>query len=563
MCTSIAEGGGRCAFHTRPDYRNAPFGTPEWDSAAAAYASTPTGRMELASSLAAAEAAEDIPSVVAIEHALREGDRMRDKAALFRDELATRTTEPPVAARPAEPFNGPDDSDNSESDDRDDYDDYDNRDDDSDESGPSFRLGGYRYAEDESAWDARRPRSARMTGHTWPTTSPLFANCSAAMSHDQFVEQVCTNATITRAEFDVAAAEYLRSHQVALMSNDGLPQGTLGRLTGSAPSWAETEALRFEIANAVAPEFTPAQMAEIVAIAQRNQADRLAATPTATPTESVTPAAPNLAASLNPEATPESLTALATDPDNNTRINVAAHPNTPAETLARLVTSDSKIEVRAAAARNENLPVPALVGLVNNRSIKVRAGAARNPAMPVDHLNNLAVDDADMVRGSVARNPSTDPDVYRVLAGDNSETVRKSAARRANIPAEIATTLAADDSQQVRSTLARNRTTTDPALLRTLAKDDAQSVRAAAAKNRAMTPALLRGRLSRDPAPGVRAAVARNENTSIAVLTRLSSDNDPWVRRNIAWNAATPTALIYVLANDEDPDVRHAVQTRH
>ena len=94
MCRSFAEGGARCATHTRPAYQTATFGTPEWDQAAAAYASTPTGRVELAGSLAAAEAAEDIASVVAYEHAIREGQRLREKAELFRAELEQRTAEP-------------------------------------------------------------------------------------------------------------------------------------------------------------------------------------------------------------------------------------------------------------------------------------------------------------------------------------------------------------------------------------------------------------------------------------------------------------------------------------
>lgn len=43
MCRSTAEGGQRCAAHTRPGYLAATFGTSEWDEAAADYASTPEG----------------------------------------------------------------------------------------------------------------------------------------------------------------------------------------------------------------------------------------------------------------------------------------------------------------------------------------------------------------------------------------------------------------------------------------------------------------------------------------------------------------------------------------
>jgi hypothetical protein len=49
MCKSRAEGGQRCAAHTRPAYESAVFGTNEWDDAAAQFASTPTGNRELLS----------------------------------------------------------------------------------------------------------------------------------------------------------------------------------------------------------------------------------------------------------------------------------------------------------------------------------------------------------------------------------------------------------------------------------------------------------------------------------------------------------------------------------
>lgn len=57
MCKPVAEGGQRCAAHTRPAYEAATPGTPEWDDAAAAYASTPTGSRELQEDLVRADEA--------------------------------------------------------------------------------------------------------------------------------------------------------------------------------------------------------------------------------------------------------------------------------------------------------------------------------------------------------------------------------------------------------------------------------------------------------------------------------------------------------------------------
>ena len=81
MCKSAAEGGQRCASHTRPAYHQATPGTHEWDAAAAAYGSTRNGRVELRAYKAAAEARGDTLTATAYNHALNEGLRQREKTA--------------------------------------------------------------------------------------------------------------------------------------------------------------------------------------------------------------------------------------------------------------------------------------------------------------------------------------------------------------------------------------------------------------------------------------------------------------------------------------------------
>lgn len=100
MCKSAADGGQRCASHTRPAYHQATLGTPEWDAAAAAYGSTRLGRIELRAYQAAAVERGDTLAVVAYDHALAEGLRQREKTAAFL--TATTGTEPnlPPADRP-------------------------------------------------------------------------------------------------------------------------------------------------------------------------------------------------------------------------------------------------------------------------------------------------------------------------------------------------------------------------------------------------------------------------------------------------------------------------------
>ena len=559
MCRSLADGGARCASHTRPAYQTAPFGTPEWDEAAAAYASTPTGRMELLGSKAAAEEARDVTSVVAFEHALTQGERMREKAEMFREELAAYTAPAPVievAAAAVVPEYEHEEDFHSE----DYYSSYD--DDDEDESD--------RY--DFHSW------SPTMAGQRWNSADTAFAGCNPVMTSDQFIDRVCQNMDVSRSEFETAAAEYLSRNSVPVVGLVGTDTHQFGFTgTGSALSAGQ---LRSLLTTQAAPRFTPAQVKEIATIARdrrvareatARQAEEEAALAAAQPRTTQPDAADQEAPASNRRTPswvlptvpddPEALTRLATDSDPKIRQAVAAHDNTPPSVLKSLSETGQNAKVRAQAARHPSLPVNTIVTLASDRLSTVRAGAARNPAMPADYLERLATDPNENVAGAVARNPSTPPPLYRALSAHTSAGVRKHAARRKDIPQHIEQSLAADGDSTVRSTIAKNRTTSITTLRR-LSRDTEQSVRAAAAKNPDFPASMLRGRVARDPAPGVRAAAAGNRNTPVGTLTRLSADTDPWVRRNVAWNERTPAILLLALTHDEDPHVRTAATNR-
>ena len=70
MCKAASDGGQRCAAHTRPAYRAATLGTPQWDRAAAQYATTPTGRRDIEARRDTAAARGDIETEVACQAAL-------------------------------------------------------------------------------------------------------------------------------------------------------------------------------------------------------------------------------------------------------------------------------------------------------------------------------------------------------------------------------------------------------------------------------------------------------------------------------------------------------------
>jgi hypothetical protein len=81
MCRSIAEGGQRCAAHTRAAFEHVsstyPASGPEWMDAAAAYASTKTGESYFESELISAVAHDDFEVQGRINSALQAGRTQR------------------------------------------------------------------------------------------------------------------------------------------------------------------------------------------------------------------------------------------------------------------------------------------------------------------------------------------------------------------------------------------------------------------------------------------------------------------------------------------------------
>lgn len=78
MCKAHADGGQRCAAHTRPAYVSAVPGTACWDDAASQHASTPAGLTELTIARNTAAANGDFATAAACESALRRGNSIRE-----------------------------------------------------------------------------------------------------------------------------------------------------------------------------------------------------------------------------------------------------------------------------------------------------------------------------------------------------------------------------------------------------------------------------------------------------------------------------------------------------
>lgn len=98
-------------------------------------------------------------------------------------------------------------------------------------------------------------------------------------------------------------------------------------------------------------------------------------------------------------------------------VDVASHPNTPPETLARLA-GDAHVDeaVRQSVAANPTTPPDALTALADDEDDEVRWRVALNANTPPETLTRLAADEDDDVREAAATNPNTPP-AGRAAAG--------------------------------------------------------------------------------------------------------------------------------------------------
>lgn len=81
MCKSQADGGQRCAAHTRPRFEAATPGTSEWTKAAQEYASTREGHERLSEDADVAELIGDEDGAAALRAAIKRGDALREANA--------------------------------------------------------------------------------------------------------------------------------------------------------------------------------------------------------------------------------------------------------------------------------------------------------------------------------------------------------------------------------------------------------------------------------------------------------------------------------------------------
>lgn len=164
------------------------------------------------------------------------------------------------------------------------------------------------------------------------------------------------------------------------------------------------------------------------------------------------------------------------------RINFARYTTDP-KTLAVLA-SDLNDNVRMEVAANPNISKDILITLAEDNSNEVRAETAANAKTPVDVLTVLASDSDKHVRWRVAQNPNTPVDVLTVLATNLDEYVRWRVAYNENTPSETLIVLASDVKDEVRWHVAGNSAASSDLLWCLLTDNDKPTVNRAATRLR-------------------------------------------------------------------------------
>jgi hypothetical protein len=128
----------------------------------------------------------------------------------------------------------------------------------------------------------------------------------------------------------------------------------------------------------------------------------------------------------NRRAAPDVLAYVAsTDDDSSTLVNVARHPNTPPETLGKLILNPDE-GVRVWAAMNKNTPPKSLWNAARRGTPSVRRAVAQNKVGDVDLLRYLADDPDERVRRAVQENWNTPEDLAKqIKAGGSMASFRQ------------------------------------------------------------------------------------------------------------------------------------------
>lgn len=294
-------------------------------------------------------------------------------------------------------------------------------------------------------------------------------------------------------------------------------------------------------------------------------------------------------AARQPAAGGLTLAKLAQSPRASLRQRIAAHENTPEETLAALAL-DQDEQVRQAAAQNPAVPAELLTilglaealdpGLSAERLQSLaalghqgRVLAASHPNTSVELLGKLAEDSSWQVRAGVVAHPQATAEMLAPLLAIDSSAVQIALAAHPHTPGEVLAELSNKLDVSIRLHIAAHPNA-PPAVLARLIEDGDTAIRTTA-KQHPQTPVDTLARLEQAAAQKALPAsdlktlasgghyakqlAAQHPDTPIESLHRLAADIDPFIREHIATRGAVPGVLIRLgsspdLQGQSEPD---------
>ncbi|MET9921247.1 hypothetical protein ABZZ04_29840 [Streptomyces sp. NPDC006435] len=202
------------------------------------------------------------------------------------------------------------------------------------------------------------------------------------------------------------------------------------------------------------------------------------------------------------------------------------------------------------ALQNPATPIEVLLGFADHPSTLLRGLLAARPDLPPETAARLAGDPVPGVRDELAGNPAIGDAVIRVLAADRGHDVRRCLAHNPRVPLDVLSELAA--ATKIGPSLLPRIASASSSEVEDLARSSNPVLRMLLAERRDL-PAGIRDALTDDPDAKVAKSVARHPGLSETRLRAMVERHGAQVAAGVAANPGTPPALLEDLAGHVPP----------
>ncbi|MFF0451688.1 hypothetical protein ACFYT4_36000 [Streptomyces sp. NPDC004609] len=202
------------------------------------------------------------------------------------------------------------------------------------------------------------------------------------------------------------------------------------------------------------------------------------------------------------------------------------------------------------ALRNPATPVGALLGFADHPSSLLRCQLAARPDLPPESAARLTGDPIPGVRAELAENPTIDDALIRVLAADRGHDVQRGLAHNPRVPLDVLSDLAA--ATKIGPSLPPRIAAASPSEIEDLSRSSNPVMRILLAERRDLPPE-TRNVLADDPDAKVVKSIARHPGLSETQLRSMVERHGARVVAKVAANPETPPALLEDLTRHIPP----------